>query len=222
MWAFARPIARWMADQITRAADRTREEPMETIVGYCDYCEDSTAFSHIAIHMVNEEPPCEYTFCKCSKCERPAVFLREDVGEGFEADSFWRMFPKQERHIGFALPTVVRGSYDEAVKCEEAKAWTATAAMVGRALEAVCRDYDPTTKTIHEGLKRMLTNGAISQEISDWANALRVIRNVAAHATTASVSRQDAVEALDFLQSILEILYDLRPRFMKMKARHGP
>jgi hypothetical protein len=179
---------------------------MSTIVGHCDHCEDMTAFASISRHVVDEGPPCEYTFCRCTSCDRPAVFLREDVGDGFDSDAYWRMFPAQDRHIGFVLPEVVRHSYDEAVKCERAKVWTATAAMIGRALEAVCKEYDPKAKSMFDGLKIMLTNGAISQEIYEWANALRAIRNIASHATEVTVPRQDAVEALDFLQSILEIL----------------
>jgi hypothetical protein len=141
------------------------------------------------------------------------------MGDGFEADPYARAFPEEDRHVGFALPAIVRASYEEAVKCERAKVWMAAAVMVGRALEAVCKDYDPMSKTMFGGL---LSNGAISQELYDWANALRALRNNAAHATeTTTIFEQDAVEALDFLQSILEILYELRPKFIKMQQRQS-
>jgi hypothetical protein len=190
------------------------------VVEHCPNCETSRSFSILTQHVLPfAGPPEEYTFAKCDTCDIPCVFLREDMGDGFEHDGYWRMFPAQARHLTFAIPAIVRTSYEEAQKCEIAHAWIACAAMVGRALEAVCRDFDPTIKTMFAALKAMLDQGVISQELYDWANQLRVIRNYAAHAAGGQVSESDAKEGFDFLQSILEIYYDLRPRFAKMKAR---
>jgi hypothetical protein len=188
----------------------------------CTNCEKHTSFIPIQVHLLpNEAPPEEYTFARCEECDKPAVFLREDVGVGFEGDEYYRMFPAHDRHIGYLLPKVVRTSYEEAVRCESAKSWIACATMAGRALEAVTKDYDPKQRTMFAGLQQMYKNGAISQEIHDWANELRVIRNYGAHASEENIDRQDATEALDFLQAILETLYYMRPKFQRMKARRS-
>lgn len=190
------------------------------MIYYCDHCEKHTNFHPLQLHVIPEEsPPEEYTFAKCDTCNKPAVFYREDMGDGFESDSFYRLYPPHERHVGFFLPPVVRTSYEEAVRCENAKSWIACVTMVGRTLEAVTKAYDPKQKTMFAGLQAMHKNGAISQEIYEWANELRVIRNYGAHATDESISQKDATEALDFLQSILELLYYMRPKFQQMKAR---
>ena len=188
----------------------------------CTNCEKHTNFIPIQVHLLpNEMPPEEYTFARCETCDKPAVFLREDIGIGFDADEYYRMFPAHDRHIGYLLPKVVRASYEEAVRCESSKSWIACVTMVGRALEAVAKDYDPKQRTMFAGLKEMYKNGAISQEIHDWANELRVIRNFGAHASEEKIERQDATEALDFLQAILETLYYMRPKFGKMQARRA-
>jgi hypothetical protein len=93
--------------------------------------------------------------------------------------------------------------------------------MVGRTLEAVCKEFQPITKSIFDGLTKLHSNGIISDEILDWANHLRFIRNSGAHATADVIDSVDATEALDFLQVILEILYDLQPKFKKMKAKYS-
>lgn len=192
------------------------------MIYYCDHCEKHTNFHPLQSHIFpNEGPPEEYTFAKCDACDKPAVFLREDMGDGFDNDFYYRLYPPHDRHIGFLLPPVVRTSYEEAVKCEGAKSWIACVAMVGRTLEAVTKAYDPKQKTMFAGLQAMHKDGAISQEISEWANELRVIRNFGAHATDEPISRQDAEEALDFLQAILELLYYMRPKFQQMKARRA-
>jgi hypothetical protein len=91
--------------------------------------------------------------------------------------------------------------------------------MVGRTLEAVCKEFDPNTKSVFEGLKSLHVKGIISTELLEWATELRVLRNLGAHATTPKIEVFDALGALDFLQAILEILYDLRPRFEQFKKR---
>ncbi len=93
--------------------------------------------------------------------------------------------------------------------------------MVGRALEAACKEAIPNSKSINDGLKKMLADGIISQELYDWANELRILRNLGAHATLAQIEQQDANESIDFLQAILETLYHLRPKFEQMKARRA-
>jgi hypothetical protein len=78
---------------------------------------------------------------------------------------------------------------------------------------------DPNTKSIFEGLKSLHVKGIISTELLEWATELRVLRNLGAHATSQKNEVFDALGALDFLQAILEILYDLRPRFEQFKKR---
>lgn len=141
------------------------------------------------------------------------------MGDGFNKDGYYRLYPPQERHITHNLPDIVRQSYDQAVLCEAGRAWTACVVMVGRTLEAVCKEFDPATKNIFKGLKTMYDKHLISEEVLEWADELRVLRNLGAHATKERIDRSDAKGALDFLQAILEILYDLRPKFEDFTRR---
>jgi hypothetical protein len=155
----------------------------------------------------------EFTFAVCARCQKPVLLRRYDYGGGFDDDEYYRAYPALERQISFALPAGVRRAYDEAVKTEQAKAWSATAVMAGQALEAICRDYDHHIRTISDGLQKLLAAGVISQELFDWGNSLRVVRNRGAHANSRPVTADDARFALDFLQALLEILYSLRRKF---------
>lgn len=190
------------------------------IVAECYACEQPRTLTVARIHRLPDEgPPTEYTFAYCSNCGKPSLFYREDMGDGFDKDSYYRLYPAQERHIGYRLPEVVRQSYEEAVRCESARSWMACVVMVGRTLEAVCKEFDPGARSILKGLKSMYDKGIISQELLDWANELRVLRNLGAHATSEPINRTDAKSALDFLQAIIEILYDLRPKFEDFRRR---
>jgi hypothetical protein len=192
------------------------------MVNYCTRCKEYKNFKVLKEHIIGPDEdnlPCEYTFAYCDHCNVPSLFIREDFGLGFEFDDYYRIYPANERNLGFDVPDIVKQSYDEAVKCENAKIWIAAVVMVGRALEAVCKDAFPESKTIHSGLQKMKDNGLISEELLEWSNELRSLRNLGAHATSEKISSEDAIEAIDFLQAILETLYHLRPKFKKMKER---
>lgn len=95
--------------------------------------------------------------------------------------------------------------------------------MVGRTLEAVCVEHFPESSklTIFKGIELLHNEGIISNQLKEWADQLRVLRNIGAHATTEMVSDEDAREALDFLKAILENLYDLSPKFDSFMARRS-
>lgn len=191
------------------------------MVYYCEHCEDKRSYKTISKHTNDEQPPCEYTFAVCETCNYPSVFIREDMGteNGFEDDSYYKVYPANQRHIGFLLPEIVRKSYDEAIKCELAKIPIACVVMVGRTLEAVIKEHLPQNPTIFKGLEEMKKSGVISEELFNWSQRLRVLRNAGAHATNVDILQPEASEALDFLQAILEILYHLRPKFKSISER---
>jgi hypothetical protein len=194
------------------------------ILYYCENCEDKRAYKEVFTHVNPKEgPPAEYTFALCETCNYPSLFLREDMGTegGFMDDDYYKVYPSNERHIGYPLPELIRSSYEDAIKCELAKISTACVVMVGRTLEAVCKEHVPGNSTIFKGLEEMKKKGIISDEIFAWAQKLRVLRNAGAHATAVNISQTDASEAIDFLQAILEILYHLRPKFQSIVDREG-
>jgi Domain of unknown function (DUF4145) len=192
------------------------------MISHCTQCDDPQNFEAIAAYNSQSEfPPCEYTLAKCDRCLAVSLFIREDIGEGLENDGYYRVWPPQSRHLGFELPEIVKQSYEQAVLCEKAKAYVAAVVMVRRAMEAVTVEHEAGVRSLQAGLKGMFSRGLISQEILDWGHELRVIGNMGAHPTKETLSRADAVESIDFLQAILEILYDLRPKFERMRARRA-
>ena len=201
--------------RVPARAKAEAEAPTEILAFDCPECDRPRAFVVVhryARYTEEMDLPEEYTYAVCPSCSAAVVLTREHDGRSFDDSRYVRQFPAMKRRIAFAMPRVVRNSYDEAVRCEEAKAWTAAAVMVGRALEAIGAEFDPSSRSIHDGLQKMLAAGAISQELKDWGDGLRIVRNEGAHAGE-RVSAIDAQYALDFLQALIEILFDLRQRF---------
>jgi len=160
----------------------------------------------------------------CTQCKQPVVVQNwfSDYDPDDRGSEYHTIYPtdrESARTLLFEVPPQISTSYYEAVKCEKSQAWNACVVMVGRALEAVAKDYDSKVRSIATGITKMHDTGVISEELFSWANELRTLRNIGAHPTEEDVGELDAREALDFLQAILETIYHLRPMFKKMKER---
>lgn len=164
------------------------------------------------------DPLTRYTFGCCTTCGTPFVVEQTDYGPGFDEDDASIVYPRDDGLGKITLPSIVRTSYDSARGCRDAKQWLPVVVMVGRTLEAACHDQG-SKKTMAAGLKDLKDQGKISEELWQWSDQLRFLRNVGAHPSEEHVSREDAEDAMDLLEAILETLYHLRPKFEAMKAR---
>jgi len=91
--------------------------------------------------------------------------------------------------------------------------------MIGRTLEAIIKEHTKNKMSIFNGLENLKKKGIISDEIFQWGDELRILRNLGVHAKEANLTHSDLTEAMDFLQAIIKFLYHLRPRFKDMKER---
>ena len=108
--------------------------------------------------------------------------------------------------------------------------------MLGRALEAVCRDainpkpFTPPSETqnppknkvmLADGIKMLKEKGFIDDRLYDWSQQLHAFRNLAPHPdeSSISISRRDAEDLQSFVYAIIEYIYDLTDRYEEFKAR---
>lgn len=165
------------------------------------------------------------------------------------AEDIWsdvvRVYPKPSRTFSsFRIPRVVTESLAEADRSLQANANIAACVMLGRSLEAVCRDLlDPTpyedpfipppvlppsaTKEkpkrkimLAEGIRKLKEKSIIDDRLYDWSQQLHAFRNLAAHPDEeASISRKDAEDLQTFVYAIIEYTYDLTDRYNEFKSR---
>ncbi|MEQ1564484.1 MAG: DUF4145 domain-containing protein [Myxococcota bacterium] len=198
----------------------------------CGWCETLVLVdvqATLPVRTEDEWDALRYVFGACTNCKNPLVAaddyaLNSMTGEWDWSNDFRLRFPESRRMFRSPLPQLVKEAYDEAGTCERAGASIATVVMVRRALEAFVQDAAPNQNKgtkLFDGLRSLGTQGVISTEIAQWADALRFIGNQGAHPSTDRVTKQDAIDALDFLQAILETYYHFRPRFTEMQARRA-
>ena len=163
-----------------------------------------------------------YLFLRCRSCSEPLVVQQENVGNIAEGD-IWAdptvLFPTPSFHVNPDAPAAVRTSLTQAHKTFVAGAYTATAIMCRRAVEAVCAAHGVSKGSLAAKLANLRNAGAISAHLFDWADMLRVAGNEAAHDVEEEVGRADAKDMLDFALAVTEYLYSYRDKFEAFKAR---
>jgi hypothetical protein len=135
-----------------------------------------------------------------------------EVGEGMW-DIPSRLYPPRWDAISPAVPSSIRWPFEEARQCYECKTYTASAVLCRRTLEEVCVERSAPGRTLVSQLEALKQAGEIDQRLLDWAQALRLGGNQAAHAGGPKVEREDARDTLDFTEAILDYVYVYRARF---------
>lgn len=180
----------------------------------------------------------------CLNCQEPLAGRAYQVDfKGFQGDDEdrWsevvRIYPKPPKTFqSHRIPRTAKESLSEADLSLQVNANMAACLMLGRALEAVCRDIlDPKSITpsdgtptppkkkimLSDGIKMLKDQGIIDGRLFDWSQQLRAFRNLAAHPdeNSISISRQDAEDLQSFVYAIIEYIYDLTDRYEEFKAR---
>jgi hypothetical protein len=198
---------------------------------------------------INPENGEEYYGCavalgRCPKCRSILVGESQQVAiGGYDAyEDEWadpiRVYPDPPKAFRSArIPKIVTDSISEGLKSLQANANVAACVMFGRALEAICRDLLETTlqpgtsanttpaKKRHimlgEGIRKLKDKGLIDQRLLDWSQELHAFRNIAAHPTDITISREEAEDLRSFVFAIVEYIYDLTDRYNEFKERQS-
>jgi len=181
----------------------------------------------------------------CPSCQSILVRETEQIGfENYDSDQDrWRdvvrVYPKPPKVFSSdRIPRVVKDSLNEADRSLQAGANIAACVMLGRALEALCRDIldsapettSTTTATatpakpkkkimLSEGIEKLRDRNLIDDRLYNWSQQLQAFRNLAAHPEDISISRCDAEDLQTFANAIVEYVYDLADRYEEFKNR---
>ena len=164
----------------------------------------------------------------CPDCGSVLVGTTVQIGfEEFNAsidqwEEVSRVYPDPPKVVfGPYVPRIVKKSLDEAARSLRCGANIAACAMLGRALEALCRDKSGKKKkiTLLKGIEKLKEKGVIDDRLYEWSQELRVFRNLAAHPEDENISRQDAEDLQIFVYAIVDYIYNLTERYEEFKAR---
>ena len=193
-----------------------------TYLFLCKFCKARVQLVKDGEHYYNVygEQAISYIFGHCVKCSSPGLAEYAQIDENKWSNS--QLYPSLRVAVDGMMPPKVAESYNEAINCELAGVSIATAVMVRRTLEAIGKEFAPNSRNLFQGLQNLLDQGIISNEMREWGDELRFLGNIGAHPTEHdAVTQEEAKEAIEFLNAIVETIYHLRPRFQAMKARRA-
>ncbi|WP_166145983.1 DUF4145 domain-containing protein [Methylosinus sp. RM1] len=162
------------------------------------------------------------SLARCEECGSPLLVVQLNIGNMVEGDIWARprlLFPSLNERVQTGLPSDVSRALDEAKDSFKAGAFTAAAIMCRKAVEGVCRSHGVNERTLAESIRAMRDSGVIDGLLFEWADALRLAGNKAAHETGHHVTRQDASDVLHFTDALLEYIYSYRSRFTEFRDR---
>lgn len=165
-----------------------------------------------------------YVLLKCKQCKDPLLVLQENLGnlpEGDIWDSPVRLYPAEDSYVNPKIPKPLQDSYREGRACFKAKAYTAATIMARKTIEGVCVTHNTKGRSLVQSLQEMKDSGLLDERLYEWADALRISGNEAAHDVNVSISREDASDILDLTQAILDYLFSFRDKFEEFKKRRG-
>ncbi|MHB9133320.1 MAG: DUF4145 domain-containing protein [Armatimonadota bacterium] len=159
------------------------------------------------------------TYCLlcCPKCAKPLLVVYNDLT--IEDEDPFRLYPPQLKRPHHTWPKSVIVSYEEAVRCLQAKSYTAAAIMCRKTIECVCHEKKAVGKSLQQKLNDLKANGVIESMLYEWADALRLMGNDAAHEPDTVFAKQDAVDMLEFTDALLGYVFTFREKFSAFQQR---
>lgn len=123
------------------------------------------------------------------------------------------------------LPPRILESLEEAIKAHSAGCFKASALMVRRVLEEVCRDKNANGENLKKRIAALGSSVVIPKELLDAADELRMLGNEAAHVEAKeydAVGAQEAELAVELAKELLKAVYQYSSLVERLKALKRP
>ncbi|WP_316521212.1 DUF4145 domain-containing protein [Kitasatospora brasiliensis] len=192
------------------------------------FCPTCMRHHSMTVHgAVTEQPDFDHgrdeirhvMLASCGGCGGVVTLVQDPLPDDTmdEPEVVW---PTTSRPIPPEVPRQVAKSLAEARRCFElAGAHAATATMVRRAVELICRDHGHAKGTLAKKLTEMQSAGTIDGRLFGWADSLRFLGNDGAHGD--NVSRQDAEDGLALGEALVEYVYVLAAKHKAYEQRRS-
>jgi len=93
--------------------------------------------------------------------------------------------------------------------------------MCRKSLEAVCDAHAFKKGVLASKLQEMKDKGIIESRLFQWAEALRIAGNQAAHDVDSTIVAQDARDLIQFTEALLEYVFTFRDKFDQFMKRRA-
>ena len=124
-----------------------------------------------------------------------------------------------------ALPQHIASTLEESVKAHSVECFRASALMVRRVLEEVCKDKEAKGKDLKARVAALGGAALIPKELIEAADELRILGNDAAHVEAQAydqIGKVEAEVAIDLAKEILKAVYQYSSLVNRLKSLKRP
>jgi uncharacterized protein DUF4145 len=196
------------------------QNPGTVIKLRCPACRQRGTFEQLNVNDALISTGTENFFVGIRRCPDPACFALVFfvVKNGELADSY----PAETIDFDATnVPVPVQNAFEEAIKCHAQRCFVASAIMVRKTLEELCRDRNAAGPNLKERIKALGTKIVLPAELLEGLDDLRLLGNDAAHIESREYEKvgQEEVEiGMEFTKEVLKAVYQYSALLNKLRA----
>jgi hypothetical protein len=163
-----------------------------------------------------------YTFLKCPNCKNPfltCTLYNDDFVPYYQVTT---LYPTPNKTISSEVAVYIKKAFEEALLCFNTQAFTACVIMCRKTVEGICKEHKIQKGNLQDKLEAMKKQGIIDDNLFNWADALRLAGNDAAHDLDVTFSSEDAQDIINFTYAIIDYVFTYRKKFEEFKNRKNP
>jgi Domain of unknown function (DUF4145) len=193
----------------------------------CAFCGESGNFEnayHIEKKGGSKNKILNYEILKCTNCGNyTMVFWSASKLSGFH-DFRTLPWPTETTSFPEQWPRDIGRFWMQARRGLERKDWDAAAVMARSAIQLALRYHEAVGNNLKQEIDDLAKKGLLPPVMKDWSHEVRELGNDSAHPApqSAGTESKDAKDVVEFLSTLLTILYDLPHRIDQYRARKGP
>jgi len=119
------------------------------------------------------------------------------------------------------VPTLVIAAFEEAITCHANQCFIASAIMVRKTLELLCRDRGAEGDNRKERIAALGTKVVLPKELLDGLDDLRLLGNDAAHVESKEydqVGKEEVEVGIEFTKEVLKAVYQYSILLTRLRA----
>jgi hypothetical protein len=123
------------------------------------------------------------------------------------------------------LPLLILNALEEAITCHANQCFIASAIMIRKTLELLCKDRGATGSNLKQRVQQLGTKVILPNELLEGLDDLRLLGNDAAHIESEhydKVSNEEVELAIDITKEVLKAVYQYTALLSRLKALRKP
>jgi len=207
-----------------KAVNSQGQNPSTVVKLRCPSCRQRGTFEQLNANDASVSSPNEVATVGIRRCPDPAcsalVFFVWKNGQVVDS------YPAETIDFDATnVPTAVQNAFEEAIKCHAQSCFVASAIMVRKTLEELCRARTAAGPNLKERIKALGTKVVLPQELMDGLDDLRLLGNDAAHIESqeyAKIGKEEVEVGIEFTKEVLKAVYQYSALLNKLRALKKP